>query len=739
MAEGKIIIETDIGVKESEKRLKELERVAKSSANTISDEMSTSAKKVTNEWNIAKSNYDRAMKEMIFATESLEDSIGALNVSKELGDTEGIINARQEIDALEPRIATLAHQVDRYGIAMEGAGNKAHNIAGNITGAVSETGKLDRRMAKVDSTTKKVSKSAGSISSGISKGIKSLGKYALALFGIRAVYSTLRKLSQQWLDSDDAGAQQIKANLSAISNALSNALAPIITYIANLFVTIVAYANALLKAFFGIDLLSKKTSKNTNKIGSGAKKVTKELKKWTGSFDKADIASSNISDNMDNAGGGGAMDMAVEAKIPTPDISNLLKAFETAKGIFESIWNNPNIQSIMGSLSTLAIVSFQSIASIAGNVWDNFLLSFDEILPHLQRGFEAQLAFWELFLSDMADFTEKWLPVVTEKFNTLVDNVFETFRPLTTFIGQLWADFWEIILELWTIHGAPLLDKFGQWVANAVEIWDKIWAIIDTIITPIIDILVYVWDSTLKDMLFELGDFILELIGYALDFYNKFVAPIMKFLLDVLQPLFAIVFGTIGGIVAGVFNGIISTITVVIQTIRGVLSGLIKFITGVFKGDWSSAWQGIVDIFGSIFKGIGNLMKIPVNFIIDGLNGFIRGLNKIKIPDWVPGVGGKGINIGQIPRLAKGGVLREETLNIAGEYAGARTNPEIVTPQNTMRETFEDVLSRMGNLGKGGNETINLVVNGEKLASVLRNEDEKENFMMNGGMNFATI
>ena len=102
------------------------------------------------------------------------------------------------------------------------------------------------------------------------------------------------RLSQQWLDSDQEGAKQVKSNLQAISSALSNALAPIITYIANIFVTIVAYANALLKAFFGIDLLSKGTAKNTNKIGSGAKKVTKELKKWTGSFDKADIASSNI-------------------------------------------------------------------------------------------------------------------------------------------------------------------------------------------------------------------------------------------------------------------------------------------------------------------------------------------------------------------------------------------------------------------------------------------------------------
>ena len=137
-------------------------------------------------------------------------------------------------------------------------------------------------------------------------------------------------------------------------------------------------------------------------------------------------------------------------------------------------------------------------------------------------------------------------------------------------------------------------------------------------------------------------------------------------------------------------------------------------------------------------NGLMGIIKQPINFLIDSINGLLRGLNKIKIPSWVPGVGGRGFGIPTIPRLAKGGVLREETLNIAGEYAGARTNPEIMTPQNIMRDTFEDVLSRMGSMGRGGNETINLVVSGEKLASVLRNEDEKNNFMMNGGMNFGT-
>ena len=53
--------------------------------------MATSAKKVTNDWNVAKDKYDSNMREMIIATEQLDDAIGALEVSKELGDTEGIV------------------------------------------------------------------------------------------------------------------------------------------------------------------------------------------------------------------------------------------------------------------------------------------------------------------------------------------------------------------------------------------------------------------------------------------------------------------------------------------------------------------------------------------------------------------------------------------------------------------------------------------------------------------------
>lgn len=53
-----------------------------------------------------------------------------------------------------------------------------------------------------------------------------------------------------------------------------------------------------------------------------------------------------------------------------------------------------------------------------------------------------------------------------------------------------------------------------------------------------------------------------------------------------------------------------------------------------------------------------------------------------------------------VPKLAAGGVLTGETLFIGGEYSGASSNPEIVTPQNIMAETFRKVLGQSG--GGGG-------------------------------------
>jgi phage-related protein len=89
-----------------------------------------------------------------------------------------------------------------------------------------------------------------------------------------------------------------------------------------------------------------------------------------------------------------------------------------------------------------------------------------------------------------------------------------------------------------------------------------------------------------------------------------------------------------------------------------VFDGITTFISGVFTGNWSKAWQGIKTIFKGVFESLVALCKTPINAVIGIINGAIGGINKLglKIPSWVPVIGGKGfsINIPTIPMLYKG-------------------------------------------------------------------------------------
>ncbi|NMB44300.1 MAG: hypothetical protein GX995_09255, partial [Clostridiales bacterium] len=130
-------------------------------------------------------------------------------------------------------------------------------------------------------------------------------------------------------------------------------------------------------------------------------------------------------------------------------------------------------------------------------------------------------------------------------------------------------------------------------------------------------------------------------------------------------------------------------------------------------------------------SGLANIFKYPLNVMIDGINGFLRALNRIKIPDWVPGVGGKGFNIPEIPRLATGGVLNAGQLFIANEAGpelvgnyGRKTavlnNAQIVDAVSA--GVYQAVASAMAINSVGSNETekeIVMNIEGNKMARIM--------------------
>lgn len=83
----------------------------------------------------------------------------------------------------------------------------------------------------------------------------------------------------------------------------------------------------------------------------------------------------------------------------------------------------------------------------------------------------------------------------------------------------------------------------------------------------------------------------------------------------------------------------------------------------------------------------------------------------------------------KVPQLAKGGVLDSPTTVQVAEYAGAKRNPEIVTPENKMREVFLEgqipvvnAIYRMGDMITKAYEENNekpIVLNGRKVSEQL--------------------
>lgn len=149
-----------------------------------------------------------------------------------------------------------------------------------------------------------------------------------------------------------------------------------------------------------------------------------------------------------------------------------------------------------------------------------------------------------------------------------------------------------------------------------------------------------------------------ELLTPILNLIQQALQPLMDaflFLMDnVISPFISLVTGLLVPAFSGALDGMLKTAKNNIGNITNIFRNIIDFIKNVFTGNWKAAWENVKDIFKSIVDGLGNIFKAPLNFIIDGINGFLGGLNNIKIPDWVPGVGGKGFNIPKIPRLKVG-------------------------------------------------------------------------------------
>lgn len=301
-----------------------------------------------------------------------------------------------------------------------------------------------------------------------------------------------------------------------------------------------------------------------------------------------------------------------------------------------------------------------------------------------------------------------------------IQNMFSKLAPvLTGLLEGILPSLFSLVESLLPVL-FDLLDAIIPVVVDIVEAVLPVFiSLIEMLLPPFVEIVRSLLPPLLQMLLpiLNLLEPIIQLLQPILDLVVGILAPLTELITGLLTPLISVVtkvievaliplqghFTTLSGLLSGTVKAAFDMIMNNVNTWKNVFSGLVQFISGVFSGDWKKAWEGVVKIFSSVFEGMKNAFKIPINWIIDGINSFINGLNKLKIPDWVPVVGGKGFNIAKIPRLEEGAVLEKgQTGFLEGNGA------EAVVPLHQNKKWISAVAQDMAQNGIGGHSDLML-------------------------------
>lgn len=180
-----------------------------------------------------------------------------------------------------------------------------------------------------------------------------------------------------------------------------------------------------------------------------------------------------------------------------------------------------------------------------------------------------------------------------------------------------------------------------------------------------------------------------------------------------------------------------------VDFIKSGFKTFIDWIKTDFVNWWKKAWENVKNTFKNVFDALVNIAKVPINGVIGLINGMIRGiisgvntaigvLNriKIKVPDWVPKIGGStwGFTIPtmtapQIPYLAKGTVVPRNAGEFAAILGDNKRETEVVSPLSTMKQAMMDALRESGNNGGSSPQYIVLNIDGNEFIRWLRDQN----------------
>jgi hypothetical protein len=441
-------------------------------------------------------------------------------------------NFEAQIKRVEDRIDTLNQELELM------KRDEGFNWSEDIIKTEAEIEKLTNQLLKlreqqtllnspdiknVDRDVKETGKSMDSV-------IKKVGKWALAVFGIRSAYLGIRKAVDILSRYND----QIKTDLEYIGFAIAKSLEPLVESLIRLVYRLLGVVNSLINAWFGVNLLAKANTKEFEKANKGAK----ALKKSLAGFDEM------------NALGN---DSGTSSTAPSVDLSKVSEDGEKLKNFWKDIfdfwkndWQNWFLN-VGGSWGTF----FAGLGYTLKGFYDVFKGVFDLI-----KG--IVIIFIGIFQGDTEKIKEGW-EIMCNGLLSIITGIFELILGiLLSVFGVIKGIFLDLVNGIYNIFIKPVGNFFaGLWnglVNGAKSAWNAVKSVFSAVGGFFGNIF-----NTIKNVFISIGQTVGNVIGSAFKSAINAVLSIVEGVLN--TPINAI-------------NGLIS----VINKIPGIELGKLKTI-----------------------------------------------------------------------------------------------------------------------------------------------------------------
>lgn len=309
-----------------------------------------------------------------------------------------------------------------------------------------------------------------------------------------------------------------------------------------------------------------------------------------------------------------------------------------------------------------------------------------------------------------------WLWNNVEGFRNFFIGAWETIKGAVTTAGSVIGGVINNIVSIAQSIGAALSPVVGV----VTQVFGIVWQIISSTFILAVAIVATFAEGVFNIVSGIVGFFgsifgaviqvVSGAIGVIVDSVAGMIGAVMGVVLPIIGWINGVIIQPIAGFFSGLWSGIVSGVSWFVNATMSVINPIANWINGnviqpvarFFRGLWDGVVGGVRAAAGAIsstMSTIAGAIKAPINAVIGAINRVIDGINSIKVPDWVPGLGGKKPNFPKIPQLATGGIVGPQN---GGSiiYAGDGGQNEWVVPESKMASLVDQINRRRG--GDGG-------------------------------------